>query len=106
MAHLSSNALIQNRRVVQNPAGNRGVIDCQSTLRHHLFKVPVAQRVPQIPSHAQNDNVAPKMSPTEQCWLALAHSLHPTKPTLIRFATQPSNQEQTLRGSNAKHDAP
>jgi hypothetical protein len=51
------------------------VIDCQSTFRHHLLKIPIAQRVPQIPSHAQNDNVAPEMSPTEQCWLALAHLL-------------------------------
>src|SRR5581483_6249141 len=88
-AHLPTDPPVQNRRIKQNPAGNGRMVNGQSTLGHHLLQIPVAQRIPQIPAHAQNDHFAPKVSSSKQCRLALAHSLHPTRGRSISFATPP-----------------
>ena len=37
----------------------------QAALGQHLFKIPVAQRVSQIPSHTQQDDLVFEVSPTE-----------------------------------------
>jgi hypothetical protein len=42
------------------------MIDRESTLRHHLVQVAIAERVPEIPPYAQNDHVVPEMAPAEQ----------------------------------------
>jgi hypothetical protein len=70
---------------MQNPAGNRGVVHRQSTLRHHLLKVAIAQRVTRIPTYAEDNDLAPKMSSPEQHRLVLAHSFHPNRPTSTRL---------------------
>jgi hypothetical protein len=49
--------------------------EAPAAFRHHFFQVAVAQRVPQIPPHAQNDNHVLEVSPPEQCRAVLAHRL-------------------------------
>ena len=51
------------------------VIDRQTTFRHHFLEVAVAKRVPQILSHAQNDDLVLEMSPTEQLWSFSIHGI-------------------------------
>jgi len=51
----------------------------------HLLKILIAQRVSQIPPHAQDDDLAPEMSPSEHCRPAVAHSYHPIRPASNRF---------------------
>ena len=75
-----------------NPPGNRGVVDGQSPLCHHLFHIALAQWIPQIPAHTKKDHLTPKVSSPKQYRLPLTHSLHRTKARRFRFATQP-NQE-------------
>lgn len=43
MASLRTDALIQQRSIVENPAADGGVIDREAGLRHDLFEIAVAQ---------------------------------------------------------------
>jgi hypothetical protein len=64
------------------------VVDGQTALGHHLFQIPVAERVSQIPSHAENDHHVLEVSTTEQCRPILAHRV--TVPDRrLGFATEP-----------------
>jgi hypothetical protein len=64
------------------------MIHRNSALGHHLFQIPVAQRIPQVPPHAQNDNDIVKVSPSEQRWSGPAHCI--TLPEAPEpFATDP-----------------
>jgi hypothetical protein len=47
---------------------------------HHLFQIAVAERIPQIPSNAQNDDLVFEVSPSEKGRPGLSHSLHPSRP--------------------------
>jgi hypothetical protein len=49
-------SLLTLREGVTANAPNRDVIHGQTELRHHLFQVAVAERVPQIPSHTKSDD--------------------------------------------------
>lgn len=73
MSQLAAKPLIQNGRIVLQPAPNGHVIYRQPAFRHHFFQVAVAKRVPQIPPHAQNDNHVLEVSSPEQCRAVLAH---------------------------------
>jgi hypothetical protein len=42
------------------------MIHRNSTLRHHLFQIAAAQRMPQVPPHTQNDDDIIKVSPSER----------------------------------------
>jgi len=81
----------QNGGIVQNPARDRRMINRQPAFRHHLLEIAIAERVPEIPAHAQYDDVFSKMTATEQHRSALAHPLHPIKAATGRFATLPNN---------------
>src|SRR5512135_705885 len=48
-----------------------GVIDRESALDHHLFQVTVAQGIPQVPAHAQQNKFRLKMTPFE--WTRMTH---------------------------------
>ena len=61
----------------------------QTTFCHQFLEVAIARRIPQVPSQAQNNDLAPEMSSSEQCLLAPAHLFHTTRPSPNRFATLP-----------------
>jgi len=80
-------------RVTLNPAVNRGVIDMQSAFQHHRFQIAVAQRIPQIPTDAQENDVGLEMTPFERLLFghtepsfALFHRIYQIG---LFFATQP-----------------
>jgi hypothetical protein len=87
--HLAPDTRIQNRRVVQDPSGNCGVIHPESAFGHHFLKIAIAQWIAEIPAHPKDDDLVPEMSSTEQHRPALAHSLHRTRRTPFLFATLP-----------------
>jgi hypothetical protein len=71
-----------------NPAPDGDVVHCNSALRHHFFQIAVAERIPQVPPHAQHDDDILKVSPLERRWSSPAHAI--TLPeTLEPFATDP-----------------
>jgi hypothetical protein len=37
------------------------------SLGHHLFQVPIAERIAQIPTKAQDDDLVLKVSPAKRC---------------------------------------
>jgi hypothetical protein len=51
-----------------DPAPDGDVVHCRSVLGNHLFQIAVAQRIPQVPLHAQNDDDVLKVSPSERRW--------------------------------------
>lgn len=46
----------QQRREAHDPAMDRGMVDVNTALGHHLFQVPKAEIVRQIPAHTQQDH--------------------------------------------------
>jgi len=90
VAQLSTEPSIQHRRIVLNPAPYRRVVHGQAALGHHFFKITVAQRVSQIPSHAQQDDLVFEVSPTEQSRPILSHSSHPIRTASRRLQQIPS----------------
>ena len=58
--------------------------------RRHIGKITVAQRVLQIPSHAQQDDLVFEVSPTEQSRPILSHSSHPIRTASRRLQQIPS----------------
>ena len=65
------------------------MVNREPTFRHHLFEITIAQRISQVPPHAQNDDVLSEMTASEQRRSALAHSLHPNKAASDRLSTLP-----------------
>src|SRR5713101_9660374 len=48
--------LFKLRGILDNPAVERGMIDCHTPLAHHLLELPIRNRIGHVPSHApQND---------------------------------------------------
>lgn len=73
MPSFPSQSLIQDGRIALHPPPDRDVIYGQTALLHHFFQVTVAERVPQIPPHAQNDDHVLEVPPPEQRCSLLAH---------------------------------
>jgi hypothetical protein len=53
-------------RVPQYPASDGRVINRQATLGHHVLEIAIAERVPQIPAQAQDDDLVVEMSAAKQ----------------------------------------
>jgi hypothetical protein len=51
------------------------MIHRNSALCHHLFQIAVAQRIPQVPPHAQNNDDIVKVSPSERRWSSPDHRI-------------------------------
>jgi len=75
MPELVANPLIQNGRIALDPAPNGDLVHCQPALRHDFLQIPVAERVPQIPTDTQNNNHVREVSPTEQRRPVLGHRI-------------------------------
>src|SRR6059058_2807562 len=68
---MRSASFVEFRGIALHPAVDRGVVNAQSTLDHHLLKVAVAQRIAKIPAHAQQNDLGFEVKPFE--WMLLAH---------------------------------
>jgi hypothetical protein len=47
--------------------------DANTLLGHDLLQIPVAQRIPEVPPHAQKNNVIGEVSPAKRPWSGSAH---------------------------------
>src|SRR5712671_5236917 len=74
MPDLTTKPLIQNGRIVLDPAPYGDVVHQQAAFHHYLFQVAVAERVAQIPPNAQDDDHVLEVSPSEQRRAVLAHA--------------------------------
>jgi hypothetical protein len=83
MPELTAKPLIQKGSIVLDPSPDRHMIHGQPTLAHHLLQIAVAERIPQVPPHAENNDDLVKVSPSEQRWPALDH----------RFTTRMASRE-------------
>jgi hypothetical protein len=41
------------------------MVDTEASLGHHLFKIPIAETVAQIPAHTYQDDLAFEVTPLE-----------------------------------------
>src|SRR3954470_5079247 len=64
------------------------MIHPQTTFRHHLFQIAIAERIPEIPPHTQHDQFILEMSSSEYRWPVLSHSVYLTS-RAPPFATLP-----------------
>ena len=80
MPEMAPYPLVQDRSVPQYPASNRGMIDIQTTLYHHIFQITVAERIPEIPLHAEYDDLILEVASAEKRW-SISHS--PTLSTRV-----------------------
>src|SRR5712692_351053 len=83
MPTFATKPLIQNGRITLDPTPDGNVIHRQSTLRHHLLQISVAQRITQVPPDAKNDDHVLKVSPTEQRRPILAHRFTLAEPPVF-----------------------
>jgi hypothetical protein len=90
---MMSAPFVQFRRITLDPAVDRRVIDVQSSLGHHLFEIPIAERIAQVPTHAQKNDVGLEVTPFERVLFYHKDSLFllfPILPDQLSFfATQP-----------------
>jgi hypothetical protein len=75
MPEFAPKPLLQEGGIMLDPAPDGDVIHGQAALRHDLFQVAVAQRIPQIPPDAKHDNNVSKVSPPERRWSSSAHRI-------------------------------
>jgi hypothetical protein len=54
---------IQFWSIVLHPAVDGHVIHMQSSIEHHLFNIPLAERVPKIPAYTKQNDVCLKTTP-------------------------------------------
>jgi hypothetical protein len=53
------------------------VIDCEASFHHHFLEIAIAQSVPQIPAHAQQNDVRLEMTPLEETLTLVTHEKKP-----------------------------
>src|SRR5262249_10334360 len=83
------------------------MVNGQSPLGHHLLQIPVAQRIPQIPAHAQNDHFAHESGVLETGPTGARASAPPYHSTLYQLlrhyrpsATSPSRPPNATSASS------
>jgi len=59
-------ALLQCGSIVLNPAVNGGMVHLQTPFPHPLFPVAIAERIPQVPAYAQQNDLGFKVTPFER----------------------------------------
>jgi hypothetical protein len=58
-------SLFDLRRVSENPAVHRAVIDLEAAFKEHALEITIAQRIAQIPCHRLHDQPRLEMTPLE-----------------------------------------
>src|SRR5471032_1263549 len=71
-------------RITLHPTQDRRVRERQTTLNHHLDKIPQAKLVAQVPANTQKDDLAIKVSPIEQLVQALQLTHRPSSVRVVR----------------------
>src|SRR5258706_11731422 len=97
---MGSAAPLQFGCVALYPPVDRGVIDMQSPLAHHLLQISVAERIPQVPADTQQNDLGLEVTPFE--WSGGIHEFGSSRfseyrrvyPILPIFATQPYSLPQ------------
>jgi hypothetical protein len=86
-----------------DPAPDRDVIHSQAALRYDFLQIAVAQWIPQVPPHAENDDYIGEVSgPAHDFNLPEAQELFATHPMLELV---PSRYELALRLSTSKQQS-
>src|SRR5260370_1302758 len=82
-------ALFQLWGILLNPAEDRGMVNVQPPFQHEFLEIAIAERIPQIPAHAQQNDLGLEMTPFEQ--LRMVHKkasflkINPSLPYRPRF---------------------
>src|SRR5690348_12694078 len=76
MPNMSPYSLVQDGRLSQYPASNRGMIDAQTALCHQLFQVTITERIAEIPAHALHDHLFLEVPSLEYRWSGPSHSVY------------------------------
>jgi hypothetical protein len=96
---MGSAALFQFGCVALCPTVDRGVIDMQSSLAHHLLQISVAERIPQVPADTKQNDLGLEVTPFE--WSGGIHEIGSSQFSEYRrvyrilaiFATQPEQRK-------------
>src|ERR1700730_4419726 len=107
-------AAFELRSIMVHPAHDGGVRQRQIAFRHHLYQVAIAELETQIPSHAQEDDLAVKMAALEQLIAGSAGGISPPaahrtvrKPLDLHGSSQPfpgTSRCQATRKTSAPPD--
>src|ERR1700730_14397307 len=89
MPQITAKPLIQNGRIALDPSPDGDMIHQEPALRHHLLQISVAERVPQIPPDAQNDDDFLEVPPPEQRRPLFLVTVSPYQIRQLSFATDP-----------------
>jgi len=96
---------MQYGRIPLYPTPNRDVIHSDTSLHHHFFQIAVAERVPQIPSDAQDYDDVLEVAPSEQRRLLLAHRFNlpnPVSHNCNRAASRNLDGDRSIQASVAR----
>src|SRR3982074_1992997 len=74
---MPSAAFVQRRCVCLHPAPNAAGIHLHTTLGYQLGDVLVGERIPQVPTHAQNDHFSRELASFERIMPVDQHGLLP-----------------------------
>jgi retron-type reverse transcriptase len=96
MPQITAKPLIQNGRIALDPSPDGDMIHQEPALRHHLLQISVAERVPQIPPDAQNDDDFLEVPPPEQRRPLFGHRITlPDPPTRVCNRSREAGREGT-----------
>src|SRR5260370_42630445 len=93
-------ALFQLWGILLNPAEDRGMVNVQPPFQHEFLEIAIAERIPQIPAHAQQNDLGLEMTPFEQ--LRMVHKkasllkINPSLPYRRRFCNTALNHSSSL----------
>jgi hypothetical protein len=83
-----SAAFVQLGCIGMYPAPNAAGIHLDTTFSHHFGDVLVGERIPEIPSHAQNDHFSRELAPLERIVWVIGMDFYPTRMPAMKFATE------------------
>jgi hypothetical protein len=98
-------ALLQFGCIALYPAVDRGVIDMQSSLAHHLLQISIAERIPQVSADTQQNDISLEVTPFERdgCIHEIGSSQFSKYCRVYRvlaiFATQPKPPGKNEKGN-------
>jgi hypothetical protein len=94
-----------------NPAPDGDAIDGRVPLSHHLFQLPEVQRITQVATNAQDDDLTLEVSPFEQHWIIPVHAgrslkmgtqfatlFHACQCTQSDYIAHPERSDRTVDG--------